>query len=652
MKSKILVTGGNGKLAREIVKLDDSILAPTKNEMNFASYEQVESYCSGKNICVIIHAGAVTNKFNDERDQDYISANIIGTANVTLWCIRNNVRLVYVSSDYVYPAGVGDYSENAVLFPANKYAASKLGGEISVGIHADSLIIRTSFYSSLNFPKACTDQFTSRIPILEAAEAIYRLALMTEVKGVINLGSLRKRNLFEIVKAEFNANAEPVLRKDIRIPYMIPRDSSMNTTRYHNLLKASMTESKSQTTCRICGSTTLYKYLDLGSTPLANSYLKKEDLAKPEFSEELALQVCTTCGLSQLTKVVHPDLMFKNYLYVSSTTQTFRDHCVEMAATTGKVADLKTGDLVMDIASNDGCMLSKFQDLGMSVIGVDPAENLAAEANAAGIRTLCAYWSPSIANDIVARFGRPKVITATNVFAHVDDLHSFVQAVDVCMAKRGIFVIECPYAVEFIKKNEFDTAYHEHLSYIGITPLTKLMGKYGMQVFDVDYFEHLHGGTIRVYVSRVHDFEVSRRVGEYLDRETKFGITTKTPYDAFAQRVLLNKKQLVELLEKEVAKGKVIWTYGASAKGNTLLNFFGITNKLVPVSIDDNPKKWEYYAPGSRLRITGIDELKTAKVDYLLLLAWNFQSEIMRRCKAVNYGGGYILPVPGPKIVS
>ncbi len=652
MQNRILVTGGHGQLAREIVKLDDSILAPAKSEMDVATYEQVESYCGGKDIGVIIHAGAVTNKFNEERDQDYISVNIIGTGNVTLWCMRNSVRLLYISSDYVYPSETGNFSENAALFPVNKYAASKLGGEISVGIYDNSLIVRTSFYSSLNFPKACTDQWTSRLPISEAAKAIYQLASRADIKGVINLGTSTKRSLFEIVRKEFNSNTESILRKDIRISYMIPHDSSMDTTRYHNLIKESMSESKSQTVCRICGSADLHKYLDLGSTPLANSYVKKEYLDEPEFKEELALQVCTECGLSQLTKVVQPDLMFRNYLYVSSTTQTFRDHCVEMVATASRVAGLQTEDLVMDIASNDGCMLSKFQDIGMSVIGVDPAENLAEEANAVGIRTLCAYWSPSIANDIVARFGRPKVVTATNVFAHVDDLHSFVHAVDICLAKKGIFVIECPYVMDFIGKNEFDTAYHEHLSYIGITPLTKLMAKYDMQVFDVEYFEHLHGGTIRVYVSRLHDFEVSERVKEYLEKEARFGITTKSPYDSFAQRVLLNKKQLVELLEKEVAKGKVIWTYGASAKGNTLLNFFGITNKLVPVSIDDNPKKWGYYTPGSRLRITEIDELKTAKVDYLLLLAWNFQSEIMRRCKAVNYQGAYVLPVPEPKIVS
>jgi len=220
------------------------------------------------------------------------------------------------------------------------------------------------------------------------------------------------------------------------------------------------------------------------------------------------------------------------------------------------------------------------------------------------------------------------------------------------MANKGIFVIECPYALDFIEKNEFDTAYHEHLSYIGITPLAKLMAKHDMQVFDVEYFEHLHGGTIRVYVSRRHDYAVSPRVGEYLAREEQFGITKKEPYDAFAAKVLRNKKQLVELLDRERAKGNVIWAYGASAKGNTLLNFFGITNTLVPVSIDDNPKKWNYYTPGSRLRITGIDELRTAKVDYLLLLAWNFQADILQRCKAVNYSGAYILPVPEPRIIS
>ncbi|HTP81004.1 MAG TPA: class I SAM-dependent methyltransferase [Bacteroidota bacterium] len=413
-----------------------------------------------------------------------------------------------------------------------------------------------------------------------------------------------------------------------------------------------MPDSKSQTSCRVCGSKSLYRYLDLGTTPLANSYLKEDARSSPEFSEELALQLCPECGLSQLTKVVHPDLMFRNYLYVSSTTDTFRAHCSEMAATLSRRARCRPGDVVLDIASNDGCLLSRFKDIGMNVVGVDPAVNLAGEANAAGIRTLNAYWSQKVAGEIARNPGKPRIITATNVFAHVDDVHEFVKAVNLCLDKAGIFVIEFPYVLDFIEKNEFDTAYHEHLSYFGLTPLVRLMDFHGMQVFDVEYFQELHGGTTRVYVSRKNEFPKASAVQEYLDREKVFGITKREPYMSFARRVLLNKEHLLALLDREWQKKKVIWAYGASAKGNTLVNLFQISSKQITTVIDDNPKKWGYYTPGSRMRITGITELSGAKVDYLLLLAWNFQQEIVRRCKAVGYSGAFIVPCPEPRVIT
>ena len=343
--------------------------------------------------------------------------------------------------------------------------------------------------------------------------------------------------------------------------------------------------------------------------------------------------------------------MFKNYLYVSSTTQTFRDHCEELAATSAARVSAKPGDLVLDIASNDGCLLSKYRAIGMNVLGVDPAENLAAEANAAGIRTLCAYWSTTVARDIMSRFGMPKIITATNVFAHVDDVREFVAAVDCCMAPGGIFVIEFPYLVDFIERNEFDTAYHEHLSYIAIHPVRSLMRTHGLDVFDVQYFKDLHGGTVRVFVGRPTDHPVSENVETFLRREREFGVMTRVPYEAFARRVLENKRQLRDLLHKLHGEGKKIWAYGASAKGNTLMNFFELGSDLVPVVVDDNPKKWNYYAPGSHMRITGIDELAKSGPDFLLLLAWNFQAEIVRRCRAAHYSGKYIVPVPAASIL-
>lgn len=651
MTSNILLTGGKGQLAQEILKINPLIDAPDKDEMDFSIYDQIESYCRGKNYDIIIHAGAVTNKFNENVDEDYITTNIIGTSNVTLWALRHNIRLVYISSDYVYPSEIGDYTEESVLLPVNRYAKSKLGGEMAVQLYDNSLIIRTSFYSTLNFTKACTDQFTSRLSIKEAATAIYFLACRKELRGIINLGTSHKRSLYDIVHNEFNSKVEPCLRKDIKIPYIVPLDSSLNTNKYYTMVESSKKESNVQSRCRICGSDKLSKYLDLGRTPLANSYLKEEELLQPEFKEELAIQLCTECGLSQLTRVVNPDLMFKNYLYVSSTTQTFREHCMEMAKTTVEISSANLNDLVLDIASNDGCLLYKFRDLGMNILGVDPAENLATEANRNGIRTLCAYWSTALAKDIVNRFGMPKIITATNVFAHVDDVHEFVEAVKSCLAHKGIFVIEFPYVMDFIKKNEFDTAYHEHLSYIGILPVSILMNQHKLQVFSVQYFEELHGGTVRVFVSRNGDYVIDPSVMRYVQNEQAFDIQSKAPYDLFAKRIMDNKMALRNMISDLRADGKTIWAYGASAKGNTLMNFFELTQESIPIVIDDNPKKWEYYTPGSHMKIVSIDELTKSKVDYLLLLAWNFQAEIIKRCQDKQYKGNFILPVPEATII-
>jgi dTDP-4-dehydrorhamnose reductase/2-polyprenyl-3-methyl-5-hydroxy-6-metoxy-1,4-benzoquinol methylase len=600
---------------------------------------------------ILIHAGGTTNKFNEDADEEYIRNNIIGTANVVLWCMKSGTRLVYISSDYVYPGERGDYSEESVLYPVNRYARSKLGGEMAVQLYDNSLIIRTSFYEKLDFEKACVDQYTSRIPIEEVGQAVYQLAINRDIKGIVNVGSRVKRSLYDIVKTEFRPGVEAARRADFRLPYLLPCDSSMDTSRFFSSLPTVDKDARSVNTCRICGAGDLVEYLNLGTNPLANSYLGEQYLAGPEYREELALRLCRFCGLSQLSKVVHPDRMFKNYLYVSSTTSTFREHCQELADTAIWMTGSKAGDWVLDIASNDGCLLSAFRERGMNVVGVDPAENLVREANAAGIRTLCCYWSPGVAQDIVSRFASPKIVTATNIVAHVDDVHRFVLGVERCLASRGIFIVECPYVLDFIEKNEFDTAYHEHLSYLGVHTLSRLMESHGMAIFDVEYFENIHGGTIRVFVSRTNDYAVTRTVRFFLEKERKFGIKKSSPYEAFASRVTANKVRLIALLEDLRRNGKRIWAYGASAKGNTLMNYCGISREMVPVVIDDNPKKWGLFTPGAHMRIVGIGELLKAEVDYLLLLSWNFEAEIRRRCQEAGYIGKFIMPVPDARII-
>jgi hypothetical protein len=256
------------------------------------------------------------------------------------------------------------------------------------------------------------------------------------------------------------------------------------------------------------------------------------------------------------------------------------------------------------------------------------------------------YWSPAVAHEVVTRYGRPKTITATNVLAHVDDVHEFVRAVRIALAPDGIFVIEVPYVIDFVERNEFDTAYHEHLSYFGLRPLRELLGAHALTVFDVDHFPDIHGGTIRVLAAHAGARDTHERVAATLERERIFGLTESATYTAFGQRVRQNMAELAHLLETLRSNGKRIWAYGASAKGNTLMNFSGMKAETIPTVVDDNPKKWGLYTPGARMRIVGPGELAKADVDHLLLLAWNFESEIVTRSRAAGFRGSYVRPVP------
>jgi 2-polyprenyl-3-methyl-5-hydroxy-6-metoxy-1,4-benzoquinol methylase len=413
---------------------------------------------------------------------------------------------------------------------------------------------------------------------------------------------------------------------------------------------SSNTKSRKVSECRICGSRNLVRYLELGETPLANSYLRKEQLSKTEFMEELAVSFCESCSHSQLTRVVNPDIMFSHYLYVSSTTSTFNNHCDELAESAFSILGLKNDFLVLDIASNDGCLLSKFKKRGCQVIGVDPAQNLAEEANNTGIPTVNDYWSDDVAQQIRQKFGTPLIITGTNVIAHVNNVNQFISAVSSLLPEKGICILECPYLVDFIQKNEFDTIYHEHLSYFGMNAMKKLVEQHKLEIFQQNYFPNIHGGTIRFIIGHKGKRHVSEEVTNTLRKERDQGFTNIQIYLDFSNRIYQNKIELIKMLHILKVEGKIIWGYGASAKGNTLMNYFDITNQLIDCIIDDNPKKWGLYTPGTHIKITGIEELSN-KVEYLILLAWNFSSEIMEKCREAGYTGKFIIPVPEPRIV-
>lgn len=410
------------------------------------------------------------------------------------------------------------------------------------------------------------------------------------------------------------------------------------------------TQSSLLSECRICGSKELREYLNLGKTPLANSYLTKEQLIGIEFKERLTVLFCENCSHSQLSHTVNPERMFKHYHYASSTPATFRRHCDELASAALKLLGLPPDSLILDIASNDGCLLSKFQELGFKVIGVDPAKNLAAEANSRGIPTINDYWSADIAEYIRQNYGEPSIVTGTNIIAHVHNVHGFVSAVRSILPEKGVLILECPYLIDFIRKNEFDTIYHEHLSYFGMHAMTCLVEQHQLEIFRHDYFPDIHGGTVSYYIGHKGRWDVSDAVYGALRKEKEEGFTNIDIYIEFASRIHKNKTELMKLLYSLKQSGKVIWGYGASAKGNTLMNYFGITAELIDCIVDDNHRKWNLYTPGSHIRIIGIEDLNH-KVDYLLLLAWNFRREIRERCQKAGYSGKFILPIPKPEII-
>lgn len=402
------------------------------------------------------------------------------------------------------------------------------------------------------------------------------------------------------------------------------------------------------TQCRICKGTRLERYIDLGLMPLVNKHLDRQDEQnEPKFP--LDVLFCHDCAASQLSVVVDPGLLFSQYAYRSSISQTFADHCYALAKDCEKSLGMKKNELVIDIASNDGCSLKEFTKLGVRPLGVDPAENLAAIANKEGIPTLAKFWTPAVADEVVRQHGKAKIITAMNVFAHVHDVHAFVDGIKRSLADDGTFIIECPYMVDLVNTNVFDTIYHEHLSYFLITPLARLFKEHGLSLNRVERIL-IHGGTIRLFVQ--HREAPDNSVRELLDLEKREGFLSFEKYKTLAQSTEKIKDELRVMVQKLKSEGKRIAGFGASAKGCIMLNYCGLTPQDIDYIVDDTPEKQNKYFAGVRIPIVPRDKLASQKPDYLLVLSWNFFDEIRQKTAAFEQAGGkYVLPVPSPQII-
>lgn len=370
--------------------------------------------------------------------------------------------------------------------------------------------------------------------------------------------------------------------------------------------------------CRCCKSHNLLLYLDLGKQPLANDYHKGNNL--PEIPLEVML--CAKCFHNQLSVVVDPDSMFKNYLYVSGTTQTFRKHCSDLAD--NAVSRFSSRRLnVMDIACNDGTQLEYFRELGCNVMGIDPAENLRSLTKKKKLNILVDYWTQKIARNFKKKFD---LMTGTNVFAHVDDVDEFLKASKIALKDEGILILEFPYAENMVANNEFDTVYHEHLSYFLVNSFKILIERLGFHIVDI-IRTPIHGGSIRFFIKKGKN-KHCQKVYDLIKSEKEKGLLKISTYKKFAQQILKNKKDMNKLIDNLRRKKKNVIGYGASAKGNTMLNYFKINLDYI---VDDNPLKWGYMTPGRNILINNPQILKSEKNNlYIVILAWNFYNEIVK----------------------
>ena len=420
--------------------------------------------------------------------------------------------------------------------------------------------------------------------------------------------------------------------------------------------------------CRYCESALGPAFLDLGAVALANSYVRPEDSSQEEFKCPLALTWCAKCALVQLTHAVPADLMFKNYLYVSSTTQTFRDHFAEYAKSVKtrlnsvilrpkaeesreilRSAQDDALPLAVDIGSNDGLLLACYQKEGMRAVGVDPAENLSKAANENGLVTINRYFDAESVKMIREKFGPADAVSANNVFAHIDDIASVCRNVAALLDDKGIFSIEFPYLTVMLDELLFDMIYHEHLSYIAVNPLSYVLARFGLEIFDIEQVAS-HGGSLRVFVQKKNTGgrPVTPIVGELMRKERERGCLEAGVYRKFADQVKETRRGFMELVRDLKKSGKTISGYGAPAKASTIINYYGLTRSEIDFMVDDNPLKQGYFVPGAKIPIVPGTRLFEKPTDYVIIFAWNFAKEILRKIGPLREKGvEFLVPVGG-----
>lgn len=392
-------------------------------------------------------------------------------------------------------------------------------------------------------------------------------------------------------------------------------------------------------------------FLDIGAQPLANAFLTEKDLVRPEPRYPLRVFFCENCGLSQLGEVVSPETLFRKYVYFSSVMPSER-HFSAYAEEVRSRFLAGSRDFIVEIGSNDGHFLKPFREAGFSVLGVDPAENIATIAKGQGVETIADFFSETLAQSIRAEYGSADVILANNVVAHIDDHHDLMRGIQKLLAPRGVFIFEAPHVLDMLENNAFDGVYHEHLSFFSLRPLTTLFKKFDMEIFDVKLLPVQGNYSLRVYSCRKGAWEILPSVETLLAKEEASGLGRRATYERFARGAVELKEEVIGTLTDLKRSGRRLAAYGAPARGNTLLNYFGIGRDFLEYATEELSSKIGLYTPGMHIPVKDIREARLNPPDYYLLLAWPYQKVIMEKEKEFrSMGGKFILPVGNTRII-
>lgn len=405
-------------------------------------------------------------------------------------------------------------------------------------------------------------------------------------------------------------------------------------------------------TCRLCNSNKLKSVVKFCATPPANAFISNRDLNIEQETYPLEVFFCCNCKHVQLLDVVNPSILFKNYVYVSGTSPVFIKHFEEYSKSLINSFSPSFDEIIIDIGSNDGTLLSFFKQEGFKVLGIDPAKEISEIANKKGIETLNNFFDLELSNHIKKNYPKASIITANNVFAHCDDLIGIVNGVKNLLSRNGTFVFEVSYLVDVVEKTLFDTIYHEHLSYHSVIPLIDFFKSNGMELFKVDFI-NTHGGSIRGFAKlECSKIKTDNSIKNLVQLEKKLGIDNPKTFINFYEKITLLKKRLLEILHTLKSEGKKIAAFGAPAKATTLMYQFGLNKDVIDYIIDDSPLKQGLYSPGLHIPVLSSEHLKNQHPDYLLLLAWNFADSIVEKNKEfLESGGHFIVPLPQIQII-